>query len=73
MSAAKAKLEAGDHVRIVSGIWGGRNGIIANVAGDIHTVQFSAPKLFLDPSGPQENKSLPYLAVELARVDEDAR
>lgn len=58
--------QVGDAVRITSGfLGGGRLGRVAQVHGDVHTVEFSAPKYILDPCGEQEIKRLPYSSSEL--------
>ena len=59
----------GHTVRITSGFLGaGRTGTVTHVSGDIHTVEFSAPRYILDPGGEQETKRLPYSSSELART-----
>lgn len=59
--------EIGDKVRITSGfIGGGRIGTVAGIVGDVHTVEFTAPKLIFEPNGQQETKRLPYASAELA-------
>ena len=59
--------QKGDRVRIISGFIGaGRTGTVTDVRGDVHTVEFTAPKLILDPNGEQESKRLPFASAELA-------
>lgn len=62
-------IKLGDHVRIQTGLWGGRSGVVIGVRfGGVHTVEFTAPRYLLDPAGPQEVKRLPYAADELMSV-----
>lgn len=65
--AQRVKFVIGDKVRITSGFIGAnRIGTITHIHGDTHIVEFTAPTLILDPSGPQERKRLPYASSELA-------
>ncbi|WP_223693814.1 hypothetical protein [Leifsonia poae] len=58
-------IRVGDAVRIMSGIWGGRTGVVIGSRGPALTVEFTGPQFILAPNGPQEVKRLPYASDEL--------
>lgn len=62
-------IQIGDRVRILTGIIGaGRDGTVTGIVGDVHTVEFTGPKIITEPDGPQETKRLPYAAAELSKL-----
>lgn len=60
-------IEVGTAVRIKTGLWAGRTGKVVGSYGAALTVEFTGPRLLLDPAGPLEVKRLPYAAAELER------
>lgn len=64
------RFAVGTRVTIQTGAHGGRVGTITrleNHSGQmVATVEFMAPRFFMDPDGEQETKRLPYALRELA-------
>ncbi len=66
-------MKAGDQVRVVRGMHGGREGVVTSsyvgiAGGSVVEVRLVVPQLITVPDGPTAEVVLPYAPVELELV-----